>query len=176
MDDAMSRKPSPRSVVIALTACLCPWSFPAMSAEPASQSRSFHLDAPPARVLPLFTALGERAWAPGWNPEILSGQEQRGSAFRTRHGEHEAVWIVTDYRPADGEVSYARLVQGSNIGLVDVRCTPADGGTEVSVRYTLTGVSPEGEAFVREFLAPEHYARMIEEWRGATSAVLAAQK
>jgi hypothetical protein len=147
-----------------------------MSAEPASQVRSFHLDAPPARVFPLFTALGERAWAQGWDPEILSGQEQRGSAFRTRHGGREAVWIVTDYRPEQGQVSYARLAEGSNIGLVDVHCSPADGGTEVSVRYTLTGISAEGEAFVREFLAPGHYEAMIAEWRSATSAVLAASK
>jgi hypothetical protein len=152
------------------------WSSFAMSAEPASQVRSFHLDTPPARALPLFTALGERAWAQGWEPEMLSGETQRGSAFRTRHGGREAVWIVTDYRPADGKVSYARLVEGSNIGLVDVRCKPADGGTEVSVRYTLTAVSPQGEALVREFLAPEHYSRMIEDWRSATSAALAAQK
>lgn len=147
-----------------------------MSAEPASQVRSFHLDAPPARVFPLFTALGERAWAEGWNPEMLSGQEQRGSAFRTRHGGHEAVWIVTDYRPADGEVSYARLVEGSNIGLVDVRCEAEGGGTEVSVRYTLTGVSPQGEAFVGEFLAPAHYEQMIENWRQATASFLAGGK
>jgi len=33
-------------------------------------------------------------------------------------------------------------------------------------------VSEQGRAFVREFLEPEHYSRMIEEWRVATSAAL----
>lgn len=154
---------------------LCLWSPLAMSAPPATQVRSFHLDAPPARVFPLFTAAGERAWAPGWEPEMLSGDTARGSAFRTAHGGRSTTWIVTDYRPDQGRASYARLAQDSNIGLVDVVCTAAGGGTEVSVRYTLTALSAGGEAYVREFLAPERYSAMIEEWRAATSAALARQ-
>jgi hypothetical protein len=153
------------------------WS-PAMSAPtPATQVRSFRLEAPLARVMPLFTAEGERSWAPGWEPVILSGDVERGSAFVTRaHSGIETTWIVIDYRPAEGRASYARLAQGSNIGLVDVACTEAeDGATVVTVRYTLTGVSEQGRAFVREFLEPQHYARMIDEWRVATSAALARQ-
>ncbi|MBV8062397.1 MAG: hypothetical protein JOY51_02330 [Nevskia sp.] len=127
-------------------------------------------------MLPLFTAEGERAWAPGWEPQALSGDTARGSAFRTAHGGRQTTWIVTDYRPAEGRVSYARLAQDSNIGLVDVVCSPAAGGTEVSVRYTLTGLNAEGEAFVREFLDPEHYGKMIAEWKEATSAALAVKR
>lgn len=141
---------------------------------PATQVRSFHLDAPVARVFPLFTALGEKKWAQGWEPELLSGREERGSVFRTLHGDREATWIVVDYRPADGRVSYARLVQGSNMGLVDVQCSAASGGTEVSVRYTLTGVNSQGATFVTEFLDPGQYSRMIEEWRTAISKALTA--
>jgi hypothetical protein len=153
------------------------WS-PVMSAPPvASQVRSFRLDAPLSRVMPLFTAEGERSWAPGWEPVILSGDVERGSSFVTRgHSGIETTWIVADYRPAEGRVSYARLAQGSNIGLVDVTCAQAEGGgTVVTVRYTLTGVSEQGKIFVREFLDPQHYANMIEEWRVATSAALAKQ-
>jgi hypothetical protein len=82
-------------------------------------------------------------------------------------------WVVTDYRPAEGRVSYARLVHDSNIGLVDVICAEArNGGTDVSVRYTLTPVSDTGKAFVDEFMADDNYSRMIEEWRVATSEAL----
>ena len=146
-----------------------------MSAPPATQVRSFRLEATLARVFPLFTAEGERSWAPGWDPVILSGAVERGSAFATRsHIGIETTWIVADYRPAEGRVSYARLAPGSNIGLVDETCTEADaGGSLVTVRYTLTAVSDSGRAFVREFLEPERYSRMIEEWRVATSAALA---
>jgi hypothetical protein len=145
-----------------------------MPADPPSQNRSFHLDAPRARVMPLFTARGEREWAPGWDPTMLSGTERRGSAFLTvNHEGRNTTWIVIDYRPSEGRVSYARLAQGSNIGLVDVVCTePKAGGTDVSVTYTLTPLCAEAEEFVRHFLSPEAYAHMIEEWRVATSAAL----
>jgi len=146
-----------------------------MPQAPRTQMRSFHLDAPRGRVFPLFTARGEREWAPGWDPVMLSGAEERGSAFQTRNQSGEATtWIVIDYRPSEGRVGYARLAHGSNIGLVDVICTePAHGGTDVSVAYTLTPLHPEAEAFVEEFLDPRHYARMIDEWQAATSAALA---
>jgi hypothetical protein len=83
-------------------------------------------------------------------------------------------WVVTDYRPPEGRVSYARLVDDSNIGLVDVLCTeaPHSSGTDVSVRYTLTPLSEAGKAFVSEFMTAESYKRMIEEWRIATSKAL----
>jgi hypothetical protein len=134
----------------------------------------FHLEAPVQRVFPLFTAEGERAWAPGWEPRILSGSKERGSAFiTTAHDGGTVTWIVTDYRPAAGRVSYARLVQDSNIGIVDVICsTPAGGGTDISVRYTLTAFSEAGQSFVAEFLSEQHYKIMINEWRVATSKAL----
>ena len=145
-----------------------------MPADPRSQSRSFHLDAPLATVIPLFTARGEREWAPGWDPTVLSGGEQRGSAFQTvNHEGRNTTRIVIDYRPFEGRVSYARLAQGSNIGLVDVICTQAPaGGTDVNVAYTLTPLCPAAEAFVSHFLSVEAYGHMIEEWRVATSAAL----
>lgn len=151
------------------------WSY-TMASTPASQSASFHLDAPLSRVMPLFTALGERKWAQGWEPQFLSGGEERGSVFRTRtHAGTEVVWIVTDYHPAEGHVSYARLAEGSNMGLVDVACSEPDtGGTDVSVRYTLTAVSGEGETFVGGFLALDHYRSMIEEWRTSIGKALAS--
>jgi hypothetical protein len=145
-----------------------------MPASPATQIRTFHLDAPLGRVFPLFTARGERAWAPGWEPRVLSGEEERGSAFVTTSGNgRTTTWVVTDYQPAKGLVSYARLVDNSNIGLVDVSCSEARaGGTDVSVRYTLTPISDAGTSFVNEFLTDENYTRMIEEWRVATSKAL----
>ncbi len=168
---------APLLCIAAATLLATLWSTAAMSDRPATQVRSFRLEAPLERVFPLFTAEGERSWAPGWEPKVLSGDVERGSAFVTRaHSGIETTWIVADYRPAEGRVSYARLAQGSNIGLVDVVCTAAEGGaTVVSVRYTLTGVSDAGRAFVREFLEPTHYARMIDEWQAATSSALASK-
>ncbi|HME40070.1 MAG TPA: SRPBCC family protein [Steroidobacteraceae bacterium] len=141
---------------------------------PRTQIKSFHLDAPRTRVFALFTARGERQWAPGWDPMILSGAEERGSAFQTvNHDGQTTTWIVTDFRPAEGRVSYARLANGSNIGLVDVVCTdPKGGGTDVSVAYTLTALNARAQAFVDGFLDPNTYARMIDDWQAATAAAL----
>ena len=146
-----------------------------MPAYPRTRSGSFYLDAPRERVFPLFTARGEREWVPGWDPVVLSGADERGSAFTTRsHEGRTTTWIVIEYRPSEGRAGYARLADGSNIGLVDVVCTDsAGGGTDVRVAYTLTPLHPGAEEFVDSFLDPEAYARMIEEWRAATSAALA---
>jgi hypothetical protein len=105
---------------------------------------------------------------------MLSGAEERGSAFRTRHSDgRTATWIVVEYRPEEGRAGYARLAEDSNVGLVDVVCTEsASGGTHVSVRYTLTPLHAGAEDFVEHFLSAEVYARMMEEWRVATSAAL----
>jgi hypothetical protein len=101
----------------------------------------------------------------------LSGSKERGSAFiTTAHNGSTVTWIVTDYRPAEGRVSYARLAHDSNIGIVDVVCTEsAGGGTDISVRYTLTAVTEAGQSFVVQFLSDLHYSTMIDEWRVATS-------
>jgi hypothetical protein len=146
-----------------------------MSALPRTQIRTFHLDAPRARVVPLFTARGEREWAPGWDPTILIGAEERGSAFQTCNREgQKTTWIVVDYRPSEGRASYARLAHDSNIGLVDVVCTEAlGGGTDVSVRYTLTPLNAGADTFVSDFLDPQQYDQMIGEWQAATTAALA---
>lgn len=146
-----------------------------MARSPLTQARTFHLDAPVAAVVPLFTADGERAWAPGWNPQILSGDTERGSAFRTVTAQGaETVWVVADYRPAQGRATYARVAAGSNVGLVDVDCRPGQaGGTDVTVRYTLTGLNDTGDAFVREFLSDAAYEAMIQTWAQLTQAALA---
>lgn len=147
-----------------------------MAAAPATQVGTFHLDSPLARVFPMFTALGERTWARGWEPRILSGAEQRGSAFVTRaHDGTRVMWIVTEFRPVDWRVAYARLVQDSNIGLVEVTCMESlDGGTDVAVRYTLTALSEAGRDFIAHFLDHAHYARMMNEWREAITLALHA--
>lgn len=145
----------------------------AEAAPALSQTSGFELPLTCAEALPLFTAPGERLWAPGWEPEMLSGGTERGSVFRTRNGERETVWLVAEYAPEQGRASYARIAQGSNMGMVDVRCRAlGPQRSEISVTYTLTGLTPEGRAFVQGFLAPAAYKAFIQEWQGAILAAL----
>lgn len=163
--------PLPQRAALAVLLALA--AIPAMAAEPRSRTGRFRLPGACARVMPLLTARGERQWAEGWRPELLSGDDGRGSVFRTRHADGRAtVWIVVDYYPAAGRASYARLAEGSDMGLVDVRCRPAPGGSTVQVSYTLTGLNTQGAAFVDAFLAEAHYAAMMREWRDAMAAAL----
>ena len=58
--------------------------------------------APIQTVFELFSPLGERAWVPGWNPELLHPSNVswgQGQIFRTREETGEAIWIVTRPRP-----------------------------------------------------------------------------
>jgi hypothetical protein len=133
----------------------------------ASQTRHFTLDAPIERVFPLFTAKGERLWVPGWSPEILSGDGERGSAFRTCSSEgRTTTWICCRFDLHTKRASYARLTEGSNIGLVDVECISiAPAITRVEVTYSLTSIGEDGDAFVREFLDETSYKASIDEWK-----------
>lgn len=147
-----------------------------MTTEPLTQQGTFRLDAPIARVFPMFTPLGERAWAKGWDPQMLSGETERGSVFRTTgSGGIESVWIVTRYEPERHAAGYARIAQGVSMGLVDVACAPAgDAATDVTVRYTLTALADDAAASVRDFLSPARYAAFMDEWRTSIAAALAA--
>jgi hypothetical protein len=146
-------------------------------APPLSQSGSFFVAAPLAEVMLLFTAEGERRWVQGWDPEILSGAGERGSAFRSRDADGRATtWIVAHHDIAQGRVSYARLAEGSNIGLVEVSCSEAGAGTKVAVTYTLTAIAAAARRFVEEFLEPQRYARRMEEWQAIAAANEAANE
>lgn len=98
---------------------------------------------------------------------------ERGSVFRTEIHGRETVWVVTEYAPAQGRVSYARIAQGSNMGLVDVLCNGVSRtASKISVTYTLTGITPEGKAFVEKFLADGAYTAFIKEWQDALTDYL----
>lgn len=145
---------------------------------PAAQTAcaSFDLDLPPDAALPLFTAAGERRWVEGWDPQFLSGDVERGAAFRTHADGRETLWLVADYDAAAGRASYARTTPGLHAGLVDVSCSGLPGGrSRVAVRYTLTPLSDAGTAALAAFFAPATYGEFIAGWKRAIDAALARE-
>jgi hypothetical protein len=142
---------------------------------PRTRTASFLLAQPASAAIEWFTALGEREWAPGWMPELLSGDETRGSVFATTSPEGACThWIVVAFDRRTGTASYARFAHGSHMGLIDVRCRPYDASrTEVFVTYTLSALSGEGERFIEELLEPGRYRAFIDEWRTAIEAAIA---
>ena len=141
------------------------------SAEPARAVRrgDFQLPCDPATALLLFTPDGECQWVDGWHPEYLSeATDEVGAVWRTSHDE-DVTWITTDRD--DDRVRYVRVSSNGTAGLVEVLCSPTDGGTRVQVTYDLTAGSAAGSDALQRFVA--HFDGMLEHWRRATVPVLA---
>jgi hypothetical protein len=141
-------------------------------AEHAVRSASFDLALPRDQAFELFTPEGEKAWAEGWDPEYLypvDGQAGMGMVFRTQHGGEETVWTMTRYEPESGAVSYLRCTHGSRIAGVEVLCAAiAPLRTQVTVTYSVTGLSDTGNDWIRA-MDRQRYKAFIGEWEAAIS-------
>ena len=123
---------------------------------------SFRLAASPEQAMPLFTASGERAWAPGWDPV---GDDDCWQT--TGHGT-TTYWLTVDRSATSAR--YARVTPGDTAGTVAVSCDPDGDGTRVTVTYDLTAIGPAGEARLPEF--ERGYDAMLAEWQRLTSPLL----
>jgi len=124
-------------------------------------------EAPPQRVLPLLTPLGETAWAVGWEPAMrwqAPGNGQ-GTLFVTRsHGPGETVWILEKFDAAHGRVAYTHVSPGFLLVEIALALAPLPGErTRAEIRYTFTALSAAGNARVAEMTA-EHYAAFMRDW------------
>jgi hypothetical protein len=149
-----------------------------MTFEPLHVSRSgiIHLPTSPEQVFPLFEPIGEMRWAEGWSPRVLypaSGEACLGMVFTTQHpGESETTWTVAAYDPYRCHITYVRQTPGSRIGVVDVSCAAIeDHASEVTVTYTFTALSEEGNAAIAAF-TEDFYAAYMADWERAINHYL----
>ncbi|MEQ6289720.1 SRPBCC family protein [Vogesella sp. GCM10023246] len=116
---------------------------------------------------PLFTPAGETLWVPDWQPQYFhpaDGHTSAGMVFSTGHGGESTLWTLADYDPVAYRYRYVRVTPGSRFVQVQVSCQPVDAAnTRVCVSYTLTGLSEDGNAAIRDFAAG--YQAMLAEWR-----------
>jgi hypothetical protein len=133
------------------------------------RSGQFTLPAPVERVRPLFTAEGERAWAPGWDPEWADDDHAHevGEVWTTT-GPPATTWVTVE--TGTDLVRYARVAPGDSAGLVSVSCLPELEGTTVTVDYDLSALSAAGAERLAAFAAS--YDDMIEHWRVFTTRAL----
>ena len=131
---------------------------------------SFELEAPLEAVRPLFSAEGERRWAPGWDPVWADAahKHEAGEVWTTA-GPPATTWI-TVVAAAD-QVRYARVADGDSAGLVTVTCAQTEGSTTVTVEYDLSSLSDSGARRLEQFAAG--YDDMLAHWRHHTSGALA---
>ena len=140
---------------------------PPEAAERVSHAYEQHLEAPPEKVLPLLTPLGERAWTSDWEPEMRWEPPGGGAGtfFVIHHpGQPDAVWLLDTWEPAAGHVHYLHVTPGSDVTEIDIRLRP-DGKdrTVATVRYTWTALGSPGVTLVRSKTA-ESYARFMRHW------------
>ena len=136
---------------------------------------SLRVALPPDRALELFTAEGERHWAPGWEPRFVDppdGAPVEGGIWLTRDGDAEVIWRVQRFDRAARQAEYLRVVPGNRIALVSVRCDAEGAGTRATVSYAVTPISDAGRAWLAAFSEAE-YAGMMREWERLIAAHLA---
>lgn len=153
---------------------------PAPAAAPVHVVRTGRVavPAPPAQAFDLFTPLGERRWAPGWEPRFhhpADGRPEHGTTFTTRDETgRETIWRILDWDPRGHRVRYSRVTPGLKAGTVDVALSAAHDDTTVAyVTYDLVALSPEGAADLETWTEP-WYAGFLAEWERQIAAALAA--
>lgn len=162
---------------------------PAASAAPShhhlsvERTHRFTVALPLAEAFPLFEPIGEKAWAPDWDPVFATNADAQLSdrTVFTRaapHGDHmpTSIWLITRYDPAGGLIEYRAIVPGVRVARITVRCTP-DGGasTTVDVTYLHTSLSDDGDRFVRD-MTEGKFRSFIEDWAIAIRTYLAQKR
>jgi hypothetical protein len=128
---------------------------------------------PPSEAFRLFTPLGEREWADGWNPRFPAPAEDDtmpGTVFETSAHGHRTVWLVVDREPGR-RISYARVTPGRDAGTVSVELGDAgDTASQVTVTYELTTLTDAGRHWLHAFT--EGYPAYLRSWEEAIAATV----
>lgn len=138
----------------------------------------FRVALPPERALDLFTARGEVAWAPGWNPRYVTppdGAPVPGGIWLTEQDGQEVIWRVQRFDRQAREAEYLRVTPGNRVVTVEVRCSAEADHTLVSVSYRGVALSEAGRRWQEGFTA-EAYAAMMKEWEGQIAALVAGRE
>jgi hypothetical protein len=106
-------------------------------------------DAPPEKVFRLLCPVREAEWVPGWQYRLIysqSGVAEEGCIFNTPNEDGtETTWTVTDYDPAKFRIAFSWLHPGVMTAQISIAlAAKADYQTIARIRYTYTGLSPEG--------------------------------
>jgi hypothetical protein len=119
----------------------------------AERSFTVHLDAAPSQVFPLFGPIGEREWAPGWDPKMIfpadGSSRVKGSVF-TIGGKHgDEIWVVTGYDTQNGLVSYLVVLPSHLVTEIEIHVQKqGEQKSSAEVTYRRTALSAAGNHMV----------------------------
>ncbi len=134
----------------------------------SAQSGFIYVPLPPQRAFDLFTAEGERLWAPGWDPTILSE-----AVFLTGHGGEETIWTIVEADRETSRLCYSRVSPGVRAGTVRVQLTSDGTGSRVEVSYDMTSLGPRGVKMVRK-MDRDGFGAMLRDWERLIADAIAA--
>ena len=149
---------------------------PAFVAKSATHTATIHLHGALERVFPLFTPIGEKDWAPGWEPKIVfpaGPQAAEGMVFTVDEGKDgTAYWIITRYEPAAHRIAYANVLPGYLFNRIEIACRAvSDNQTDVTVTYQHTALNDAGNRFVEQ-VDDAHYQKRMAHWQYAIDHLL----
>jgi hypothetical protein len=136
----------------------------------------FTVDAPYAKVAPLFGADAERAWAGDtWSPHFVFPEsapfDVPGAVFTIERGGQHETWMCTNFDLERGRVQYAYTIGGALAALIDIRLSAPDSNiTYVQVVYERNALVPEANDHVREM--GEADRNFGKEWQQAIDRYL----
>jgi hypothetical protein len=121
----------------------------------------------PGAAFLLFTPLGEKRWAEGWEPEFFGPSDddsEPGTVFEIIHASQRATWIVCGREPGRS-IQYARVVPGHSAGTITVTLAACLEGSVATVEYDLTALSYAARAELAAFAL--HYEDFLDRWESA---------
>jgi len=138
---------------------------------------SLSLEAPVAEATPLFGPVREKEWEPGWAPVFVNpaeGVQREGAVFRvpSGHGHTAGIWVLTEYDPEAGRVSYVVHEPELMVSEIKVRLTPAGARKcRAAVSYRRTALAARANEAVAA-LDANWAAAQGPLWEAAVNAVL----
>lgn len=150
---------------------------PPFAGQSATRSATIHLNGSIAKVFPLFEPIGEKAWAPGWEPKVVypaNGAAQSGTVFLTYddQGKNATYWTIIEYETQRHRITYINVTPNYQVRRITVECREvASDKTDATVSYSYTGTSPHGNDDVSK-QTEERYAANMQHWTHAINHYL----
>lgn len=147
-----------------------------VTSERISRSSSFKLQGKVDEVFPLFGPVLEKEWAEGWEPDVIYPSTElleKGMIFRTTAGndrEGHYTWILSHLDADQHFIDYT-VFTPLRIWVISVHCQPHEDHTSVTVSYTYTGTTAEGNALNRRAM-DEIFEHDLRDWQEALNHYL----
>ena len=144
------------------------------------KSASFKVNTTVEKAFPLFGPIREKEWTAGWEPQIIyspGAEVEEHMVFKTsaRHAnEGEYLWVITQFKQKDFFMEYT-VSTAQRIWFISVKCRPHGNSTNVTVTYSFTGLTEEGN-HMNELALSNMYANNLKDWEEDINYYLATGK